>query len=31
MKPFDTTDQAILLALQRDARQTMAELADHVS
>ncbi len=31
MKPFDTTDQAILLALQRDARQTMAELAEHVS
>lgn len=31
MKPFDATDQAILLALQRDARQTMAELAEHVS
>ena len=31
MKPFDPTDQAILLALQRDARQTMAELAEHVS
>ncbi|MBK6593038.1 MAG: Lrp/AsnC family transcriptional regulator [Burkholderiales bacterium] len=31
MKPFDSTDQAILLALQRDARQTMAELAEHVS
>jgi Lrp/AsnC family leucine-responsive transcriptional regulator len=31
MKPFDTTDRAILLALQRDARQTMAELAEHVS
>ncbi len=31
MKPFDTTDQAILLALQRDARQTMAELAEQVS
>ena len=31
MKPFDPTDQAILLALQRDARQTMAELAEQVS
>ncbi|MEO7107589.1 MAG: Lrp/AsnC family transcriptional regulator [Rhodoferax sp.] len=31
MKPFDATDQAILLALQRDARQTMAELAEQVS
>ena len=31
MRPFDITDQAILLALQRDARQTMAELAEHVS
>lgn len=31
MRPFDTIDQAILLALQRDARQTMAELAEHVS
>ena len=31
MKPFDSIDQAILLALQRDARQTMAELAEQVS
>lgn len=31
MKTFDTTDQAILLSLQRDARQTMAELAEQVS
>ena len=31
MKPFDSTDQAILLALQRDARQTMADLAELVS
>lgn len=31
MKNFDAIDQAILLALQRDAHQTMAELAEHVS
>lgn len=31
MKPIDPTDQAILIALQRDARQTMAELAEQVS
>jgi len=31
MRSFDATDQAILLALQRDARQTMAELAEQVS
>lgn len=31
MKTFDPTDQAILLALQRDARQTMAELAEQVA
>ena len=31
MKPFDSIDQAILLALQRDARQTMAEWAEQVS
>jgi Lrp/AsnC family leucine-responsive transcriptional regulator len=31
MKSFDATDRTILLALQRDARQTMAELAEQVS
>ena len=31
MKTFDHTDQAILRALQHDARQTMAELAEQVS
>ena len=31
MKIFDPTDQTILLALQRDARQTMADLAELVS
>lgn len=31
MKPMDATDQAILMTLQRDARQTMAQLAEHVS
>ncbi len=31
MKAFDTADQAILRALQRDGRQTMAELAEQVS
>jgi DNA-binding Lrp family transcriptional regulator len=31
MKTFDATDRAILQALQRDARQTMAELAEQVA
>ncbi|MDT8989975.1 Lrp/AsnC family transcriptional regulator [Curvibacter sp. APW13] len=31
MKSFDATDRAILQALQRDARQTTAELAEQVS
>ena len=31
MKSLDVTDQAMLLALQRDARQTVAELAELVS
>lgn len=31
MKTFDATDRTILLALQHDARQTMAELAEQVS
>ena len=31
MKHFDATDRTILLALQRDARQTTAELAEQVS
>lgn len=31
MKAFDTTDRAILQALQRDARQTTAELAEQVA
>ncbi len=31
MKKFDATDQTILLALQRDGRQTMAELSEQVS
>jgi Lrp/AsnC family leucine-responsive transcriptional regulator len=31
MKPLDTTDQALLMALQRDARHTAAQLAELVS
>lgn len=31
MKNFDTTDRTILFALQQDARQTTAELAEQVS
>ena len=31
MKPLDATDQALLLALQRDARHTAAALAELVS
>ena len=31
MKAFDATDRALLLALQDDARQTVAELAERVA
>lgn len=31
MKTFDATDRALLMALQHDARQSMAELAEQVS